>query len=170
VTPTDSYASGFLSLNNGETVENRGLGFPFADSSPKITIKSSKPRFVSVFAGDFATSAQERRDVLGVNVGARMFKGVSWVGGNSKGGAASIGSNVGGSLATELIESMTHRATKLLPRGRLDLMADYDLLGRGLGCKENGRPRTDLTLAGSQNGLDGPRWIHIPKVLDAGLG
>jgi hypothetical protein len=139
--------SGFLSLNIGETVENRGLGFPFTDNSPKTAIKSWRLFFVTVFAGDFATSAQERRGALEVIVGAAMLEGVSWVGGNSKGGVASVGSEVEGSLVTIHIESGTHVAAKFLPRDRLYLIAAYGSLGRSLGCNENGWPRTSLTFA-----------------------
>jgi len=119
-------------------VENRGLGFPFADSSPKTPINSLKSCFVSIFAGGFGTSTQERWGVLGVNVGARMFRGTSWAGGKSEGGTASAGNDVDSSLAGAHVESRAHAMAKFLPRGRLNLLAAHGLLGRGLGCVDNG--------------------------------
>lgn len=117
MTPTASKASGFLSLNNGETVENRGLRFPFADSSPKMVTNSLNSCFVSVFAADFTTSIQERRDVLGVNVGAEMFRGISGAGGNSEKGIASAGSDVDGSLGGVYIQPKAHVAARGSYRG-----------------------------------------------------
>ena len=77
-----------------------------------------------------------------------MFKGTSWVGGNSEGGAGSMGSDADGndadgsdacgSLAAVYIEPRGYAVAKLLPRSRISLVAAYDLLGWGLGCKENG--------------------------------
>ena len=119
-------------------MENRGLEFPFADSSPKTPISSLKSCFVSMFVGGFATSTQERRGDLGVNVGARMFKGTSWAGGKSEEGTASAGNDVDGSLAGAHIEYRTDAMTRFLPRGRLNLLAAHGLLGRGLGCVDNG--------------------------------
>ena len=93
--------SGLLFLNNWETVENRGLEFPFADSSPKTGINSLKTAIdslksglVSTFAADLTTSAQEGRGVPGVGVGARAAREVSWVGDNSEEGISSAGSGV----------------------------------------------------------------------------
>ena len=92
-----SNTSGLLSLNKGETVENRGLGAPLADSSRKTAINSLKPGTVSVFTADFKILAQEGWDVLGVDVGARVSRRVSWAGGDSEEGTSSAGSDVVGS-------------------------------------------------------------------------
>jgi hypothetical protein len=77
-----------------------------------------------------------------------MFKGTSWIGGDSEGGTGSMGSDADGSdadgsdacgsLAAVYIESRGYTVAKLLPRGRISLVAAHDLLGWGLGCKENG--------------------------------
>lgn len=153
MTPTVSNASGLLSFNNGETVENRGLGFPFVESSPIIVNSSLKSCFISTFSEDFATSVQERREDIGVNVGARTFKGISGTGGNSEIGTGSTGTDmVGSDIGTSLegdVELEAHVVTNVIPRGRLSLVPAHDLLGRGLGCVEKRWPRTYLTLAGS---------------------
>ena len=86
--------SGLLSLNNGETVANRGLGTPLADSSRKTVINSLKSGFVSVSLADFTTLAQEGWDVPGVNVGARASRRVLWAGDDSGEGTSSAGSDI----------------------------------------------------------------------------
>lgn len=203
MTPTASKTSGFLSLSNGETVENRGVVLPSVESSPKTAIKCLKSCFVSALEFDFATSAQERRGVLDGRVGARLFRGTSWAGGKSGGGTASVdrdvfsggvvdgavvgngvvgsgvvgsdatgsdsvGCSVDDSLATTYIEPRKYTTEKSSPEGVFNVMTTHDILGRALG-EEHGRSHAYLTLAGSGNGLDGTRRIHIPKVLDAGL-
>jgi hypothetical protein len=100
------------------------------------------------------TSADERRGDTGVNVGAGMFEGISWNGANSEGGTTSVGGDAGGSdacglLAAVCVESRRHVAAGLLQRSRINLVAARDLLGWGLGYKENGRPWADLAPAGS---------------------
>jgi hypothetical protein len=70
-------------------------------------------------------------------------EGVPWAGGNSEGETASTGSDADGSdacgsLAVAYVESRRHVVTKLLPRGRDNLVVARDLLCQALGCKENG--------------------------------
>ena len=185
----------FLSFNNGATVENRGVRFPFADSSPRTAIKSLKLCFASGLTFDLATSAQDRPDVLGKKVGARLFGGVSCAGGESGGGTGSVGSDIfvgrdaagkdtfgsdaigsdvagsgeGVSLAAVHIKSGMRVVKKCLPRDRFSSMVTYDILGRILGREENRGPRADLTLAGPRGRFDRTQRPRVLKVLDTRL-
>ena len=81
--------------------------------------------------------------MFGVSAGERVFEGLSRVGSNSEGGAASVGGDVvgggvGGSLAKIYIESRAHVTAKFSPRSKNDLVITHRLLGQGLGGKENG--------------------------------
>ena len=63
--------------------------------------------------------------------------------GNSGGGTASdgsdtVGNDVDDSLVRVYNESRTHAGARFLPRGRFDLVAAHDFLGRSLRCKKNG--------------------------------
>lgn len=89
------------------------------DSLLKMAIKSSKLCSISASEEGFVTSTEERRGGFGTNVGARMFKGASWVGSSSGGGTPGAGSG-GGPLAAVYSEPMECAAAKLLPKGRFN--------------------------------------------------
>lgn len=75
-----------------------------------------------------------------------MLEGTSRVGGNSVGGTAPLGGGADGSLTMVYNEYRTHAAAKFSPRGMPNLATDNNILDQGLGCEENGRPYTGLTL------------------------
>ena len=114
-----------------------------------------EPSFsMSISEGNSSASSWERRGVLGVNVGAGTSIGISWVwddsgGGTDSVGGAAFGCDAHGSLATGWVESRTHAAAKLLPRGGLNLVTANNPLDWDLGCKGGGRFCTDLALASS---------------------